>query len=109
METVKDILNFCNTAIFYDYRNIRYIEELNQVHKCIVNIFYKTIPFSRLLVSLCIIYDIILKINCGDIEHFFESIHDLRVNIIYTLSFKKTVKDEQQTIRKDEFDENITE
>ena len=22
METVKDLMNFCNAAVFYDYRNI---------------------------------------------------------------------------------------
>ena len=30
METVKDILNFCNAAIFFSYKNISNIEELNQ-------------------------------------------------------------------------------
>ena len=29
METVKDILNFCTSAVFYDYKNIGIIEELN--------------------------------------------------------------------------------
>ena len=44
METVKDILNFCNDAVYYDYKNIGIICELNQLRKCIVNSFYKTIP-----------------------------------------------------------------
>ena len=44
METVKDTLNFCNAAVFYDYTNIGINCELNQVRKCIINRFYKTIP-----------------------------------------------------------------
>ena len=31
METTKDILNFCNSAVCYDYKNIGIIEELGQV------------------------------------------------------------------------------
>ena len=99
METIKDILNFCNSAVFYDYKNIGIMEELNQVRKCIINSFYKTIPDSRIRVSLSIIDDIIIKINGNENENFLENIHDLRENILYTLSFEKFVNDEQEIIR----------
>ena len=42
METIKDMLKFCNSAVFYDYKNIGIIEELNQIRKCIFISFYKT-------------------------------------------------------------------
>ena len=90
METIKDILNFCNAAVFYDYTNTRIICELNQIRKCIINSFFKTIPHTRILVSLSIIDDIILKINDNDIEDIIENIHDLRGNKLYMLSFEKT-------------------
>ena len=99
METVKDILNFCNAAFFYGYTNIGITVELNQVRKCIITSFYKKIPDSRIRVSLSIIDDIILKINNNDIENIIENIHDLRENILYMLSFEKLVRDEQQTER----------
>ena len=99
METIKDILNFCKSAVFYDYKNIGITEKLNQVRKCIINSFYKTIPDSRIRVSLSIIDDIILKINKNDIENIIENIHDLRENILYILSFEKLLRDEQQTDR----------
>ena len=77
MEKIKDILTFCNSAVFYDYINIRNIEKLNQVGKCTINSFYKTFPDSRIRVSFSIIDDIILKINGNEIENILENIHDL--------------------------------
>ena len=98
METIKDILNFCNAAVFYDYKDIGITYELNQVRKCIINSFYKTISDSRIRVILSRIVDIILKIiNNNDIEDIFENIDDSRKNILYMLSSEKTVRDEQQT------------
>ena len=96
METIKDILNFCISAVFYDYKVIGIIEELNRVRKCIIN-SYKTIPYTRILVSLSIIDDIISKIITNEIVDILENIHDLRENIIYMLSFENFVRDKQQT------------
>ena len=72
---------------------------MNQVRKCIINIFHKTIPHTRILVSLSIFDDINLKNNNNDIEDIIENIHDLRENILYMLSFEKLARDEQQTDR----------
>ena len=44
MESVKDIFTFYNAAVFYDYTNIGVTCEMNQVRKCIINSFFKTIP-----------------------------------------------------------------
>ena len=44
METTKDLLNFCNDAVFYDYKKIGIICELNPVRTYIINRLYKTIP-----------------------------------------------------------------
>ena len=95
METVKDILNFCNDAVFYDYKNIGIIGELNPVRTFIINRFYKTVLYTRILVSLSIIEDKILKINSGDIEKILDDVHNPRENILYMLSFEKTVNDEK--------------
>ena len=93
METVKDILNFCNHALFYDCENIGIAEELNQVRKYIIRSFYKTVPPTTIIATLSIIDDIILKIHDSDIENFIENIHDLRENILYMHSFEKLIKD----------------
>ena len=105
METLKDILFFCNAAAFYEYKNIGITFELNQLRKYIIKSFYKTIPHTRIIVGLSIIDDKILKIICGDIENILKNIHDLRENILNMLSFEKFVNDEQQTV-KTECDEN---
>ena len=34
MERVRVLLNFCNAAIFYDYKIISIIQELNRARKC---------------------------------------------------------------------------
>ena len=99
METIKDILNFCNSAVFYDYKNKGIIEELNQVRKFIINRFYKTFPDSRIRVSLSIIDNIFLKILSNEIEKILTNVHDLRENILNMLSFEKFVDDEQEIVR----------
>ena len=93
METVKDLLNFCNDAVFYDYKNIGIICELNLVQTFIKNRFYKTIPYTGILVSLSIIDDIILKTSNNDIENILDDIHNLREQLLYMLSFEKTAKE----------------
>ena len=93
METVKDILDFCNHALFYDHENIGIAEELNQVRKYIIRSFYKSIPQITIIATLSMIDDIILKIHDNDIENIIENIHDLRENILYMLSFEKLIKD----------------
>ena len=91
METTKDLLNFSNDAVFYDYKNIGIICELNPVRTFIIKRFYKTIPYTRILVSLSIIDDIFLKIISGDIEKILDDVHNLRENILYMLSCEKTI------------------
>ena len=79
--------------MFYDYKNIGIKCELNPVRT-----FIKTIPYTRILVSLSIIVDIILIFSNNDIENILDDIQNFRENIIYMLSFAKTVKDEQQKV-----------
>ena len=102
METIKDILKFCNNAILYNYKNIGITVELNQVRKCMINSFHKTIPDSRIRVSLSMIDDMILKINSNDSENIIEYVHDLGENILYILSFEKLIRDKQSNLNDDE-------
>ena len=71
---------------------------MNQVRKCIINSFYKTIPHSRILVCLSIVDDIVLKIHDNDFQYIIENVHDLRENFLYMLSNEKLVRDERQKV-----------
>ena len=94
METIKDLLNFCNAAIFYEYKIIGNIEELNRVREGLFKSFYKTIPDSRIRVSVSIIDDMNLKINNNDIEKIFQKIQFIREDILYMLAFEKLIRDD---------------
>ena len=85
MESVKNLLNFRNAAVFYDYKNVGNTCELSHVRKCIINSFYKTFPHSRSFACLSIVDDVILKFNTEDIEKNIEKIHELREKILYML------------------------
>ena len=82
MESTKNLLNFCNEAVFYDYKNMGIIEKFTPPRTFIINRFYKTIPYTRILVVLSIIDDTILKINNDDIGNILENVHKLRENIL---------------------------
>ena len=102
METTNDLLNFTNEAVYYDYKHLGIEREFNKARTFISNRFYKTIPGRRIIISLSIIDDIILKINSGDIENILDDVHSLRENILYMLSFEKTVRDEQVNDKDDD-------
>ena len=94
METIKDILNFCNAGMFYDYKNIGIIDESNQARKCIFNNFNEILPVTRILITLSIIDVVVLKIHDNEIENVIENIHDLRANKLYLPSFENVIKAE---------------
>ena len=56
------------------------------------NNFLETIP-PKILASLFIIDDMILKFFDDDFENIFDNFHDLRDNDLYMLSFQKVVKE----------------
>ena len=89
------MLNFCNAAVFHDYKNIGVIEELNHGRKCMNNIFHETILVDRILITLLITDVVILKIDDNIIENVLEKFHDLKENVLYMLSFKTVIREEE--------------
>ena len=92
METVKNVSNFCNATIFYDYKNIVNIEKVIEACRCIFNDFHETIPVSRILITLSNFGVVNLKINDIDIEIVIEIIQDLRAKILFMIGFEKVLK-----------------
>ena len=95
METVKDILTICNAAVFYDYKILAIIDEINPVRKCRINNFHEAILVDRILVSLSIIDVVIFKTNDNDTENVVEKVEDLKDLILYMLSFEKVVREKE--------------
>ena len=95
METKKGTLKFCNSTVFYDYKNIGLNLELRKLRKCVINYFYETIPPSRILVTLGIIDDMILKINDNVVDDRPDKLHDLRENILYMMDSQKLFREEK--------------
>ena len=92
MDTIKEILNISNESHWYDYENM---SELNSLRKFLIDYFYDTIPQERLLISLNIIGNIILKIYDDDSQEINNEIFKLREQILYMLSFQKTFKEDE--------------
>ena len=94
MNSDKEIFDFCNRAIFFDYNSIECTVELNKIRKYIINRFHEIIPISRILFVLSIIDEMILKIFNCEIDNILDNLHDLRENILYMISFEKTALEE---------------
>ena len=92
MDTIKEILNISNESSWYDYENM---SELNSLRKYLIDYFYDTIPQERLLISLNIIDNIILKIYDDGSKEINNEIFKLREQILYMLSFQKTTKEDE--------------
>ena len=92
MIAIKEILSNCNEIYWSDYSNI---SEFNKLHKDLIKYFYDRIPKERLVISLNIIDDIILKIYDNDKEKINDYIYKLREQILYMLSFQKAIKEDQ--------------
>ena len=92
MDTIKEILDICNESHWYDYENMG---ELNSLRKCLIDFFYDIIPQERLLISLNIIDNIILKIYDDDSQEIKIEIFKLREQILYMLSIQKTIKEDE--------------
>ena len=94
MNSDKEIFDFCNRAIFFDYNNHKCIEEFNRVRKYIIKRFHETIPYSRIIIVLSIIDEMLLKIFNNEIDNILNDIHNLRENFMCMISFEKTVEEE---------------
>ena len=55
METVKDVLNFCNADLFDDYKVLGITDEFNQARSFINNTLHETTPVERILKTFSII------------------------------------------------------
>ena len=92
MDTIKEILTICNESLWYDCSNIT---EFNKLRNYIIEYFFDTIPHERLLISLHIIDNDILRKYDNDTQEINQYIDKLLEQVLYMVSFEKTIKDDQ--------------
>ena len=98
MDSIKEIFKICNKSLWYDYTSQQNKCEFNHIREGLIKYFYNDIPGERLIISLNIIDDIILKIYNNESNDIIKNINKLREQILYMLSFQKTVKEDEQEI-----------
>ena len=91
MNMIKKISSICNESYWFDYSKI---SEFNKRHKNLIKYFYDSFPKERLIISLNKIDKIILKINDKGKEEINNDIFKIREEIIYMLSFQKTIMED---------------
>ena len=87
METDKDMFKFFNEFIFLDHSE----GGVDVLRKYIINRFHNTIPPTRILTTLSLIDDIILKLHDKNLNGIQDDMYSIRENVMYMLSFEKFV------------------
>ena len=93
MEIDKDMFKFYNEFIFLDHLEVGVIVNVNVVRKCFVNRFHETVPPKRILTTLLLIDNVILRLHDKNLEGIQDGMHSVRENVLYMLSFEKFVEE----------------
>ena len=87
-----DDLYFLIEFFFYDHNNLDCVGNLEQLRKCLIDIFIN--DRNKILIKMMKIFDHIrFMILTDNLSEIFVKIHLLKGNIVYSLSFRKTVKE----------------
>ena len=97
MNTVEEIFEICNDCLWYDFSENKNIDQINKFRRYVLENFYNHIPGERINISLSLIDDIILKIYNNETDDIIKIIHKLREQILYMISFQKTIEDDQDS------------
>ena len=87
MNTIDDILNVCDAAIFYDYKNIGHIDEWNHARNYVISNSRELILVGKVLAAPSAIDVINLKINAFEVENIDENICGLISEILGIITF----------------------
>ena len=94
MDKIKSIFEIFDEALFSKYEDQKNISDFNRLRNYILKYFYDKIPSERILISLYIIDDIILKMYNKETDDIVKNVNKLREEVLYMLSFEKTAKDD---------------
>ena len=98
METDKDKFNCFEEFTFLNHLQVGVDVKVNVLRKYIINRFHNTIPPSRILTTLSLIDDIILKLHDKNLEGIQDDMYSERENVMYMLSFEKFVDENEKKI-----------
>ena len=93
METDKDMFGFFNEFIFLNHSKVGIDVNVNILRKYIINRFHEAVPASRVLITLSLIDDIMLKLHNRTFEGIQNDMYDVRENVMYMVSFEKFVEE----------------
>ena len=91
MENDKNLINFLNEFILLDHLEFVVDVKVTVLRKYIINRFHEFIPLSRILTTLSLLDDVILKLHDKNLEGTQDDMYSLRENVMYMLSFEKFV------------------
>ena len=94
METDKDRFKFFHEFIFTDLSEGGDDVNVNVFRKYIMTRFHITIPPSRILKTLSLFDDIILKLHNKDLEVIQDDMYSVSENVLYILSFETSVEED---------------
>ena len=93
MENDKDVFKFFNEVIFVDRLAFGVDVNINDLKKCNISRFHETIPSSRIITTLSLLDEVILKLHDKNLEGIQDDMYDVRENVMYMLSFEKFVNE----------------
>ena len=92
MESDKDLFNFFNEFTFLDHLEVGVDVNVNILRKYTINRFHESIPSIRILTTLSFLDDVFLKLKYKHLEGIQDDdMYDVRENVMYMVSFEKTV------------------
>ena len=91
MDTDKVMFKFFNEFIFLNHLEVGVDVNVKVLRKYIINRFHNIIPPTRILTTVSLINDIILKLYDKNLEGIQDDMYFVRENVMYMLSFEKFV------------------
>ena len=91
MQSDKGMFKLSNEYNFPDHSEVGIDVKVNDLRKYIINRLYKTIPPSRILSTLSLIDDFILKLSDKNLEGIEIIMYSVGENVMKMLSFETFV------------------
>ena len=92
MESDKYMFDFFKEFLFIDQSGGGNDVNVNVVRKFFINRFHKAVPPNRIIITLPLVDDIILKLHNKDLDGIQDDMYSVRGNVLYMLSCEKFVE-----------------